>query len=187
MMEQKIENTMIRLVQGDITEQAVDAVVNAANSTLLGGGGVDGAIHRKGGPAILDECKAIVAEIGSLETGRAVITTAGNLPAKHVIHTVGPIYKDGYHGENTSLEHAYWRSMELARDQGLRSIAFPSISTGAYRFPIDEAALIALNGFVRFAREFPEAFDEIRMVTFSDTDYAAFAERFREVIRTMIG
>lgn len=186
-MEQTVEKTRIRLVQGDITEQDVDAVVNAANSSLMGGGGVDGAIHRVGGPAILEECKAIVAEIGSLETGKAVMTTGGNLVAKKVIHTVGPVYQDGYHGENTSLEHAYVHSLELARDNGLRTIAFPSISTGAYRFPVDEAALIALNTFVRFAREFPDALDEIRMVLWSNEDYAAFEERFREVVRTMLG
>lgn len=186
-MEKTIGTTKIRLMRGDITTQDVDAVVNAANSTLMGGGGVDGAIHRKGGPEILEQCKAIVAQIGSLATGNAVVTTGGNLPARHVIHTVGPIYRDGVHGENTSLERAYVHSLELARDEGLRTIAFPSISTGAYRFPIDEAALIALNTFVRFARENPEALDEIRMVLFSDGDYATFESRFAEVVETMLG
>lgn len=186
-MEQTIENTRIRLVKGDITDQKVDVVVNAANSSLMGGSGVDGAIHSRGGEAILSECKAIIAEIGSLDTGNAVITTAGDLPAKHVIHTVGPVYKDGYHGEYTSLEHAYVHSLELARDEGLRSIAFPSISTGAYRFPVEEAALVALNTFVRFCREFPDAFDEIRMVLFSDEDLETYSARFDEVIQTMLG
>ena len=120
-MDMKIAQTTIRLVQGDITTQEVDAVVNAANPTLLGGGGVDGAIHRAGGPAILEACKAIIAEIGSLATGKAVITTGGELPARHVIHTVGPVYQDGYHGENTQLEFAYLRSLELARSSSLRA------------------------------------------------------------------
>ncbi len=187
-MQHQIENTTIRLVQGDIVEQQVDAVVNAANSTLMGGGGVDGAIHRAGGPAILAACKEIIAEIEKLETGKAVITTGGELPAKFVIHTVGPVFKDGYHGEYTSLEHAYWHSLELARDEEeIRTVAFPSISTGAYRFPVEEAALVALNTFVRFAREFPDALDEIRLVTFSDDDSAAFRARFDEVIQTMLG
>lgn len=186
-MEMLIGQTKIRLVQGDITAQDVDAVVNAANSTLLGGGGVDGAIHRAGGPSILEECKAIVEEIGSLETGRAVVTTAGNLPAKRVIHTVGPIFQDGYHGENTALEFAYQRSLEVAKAEELRTIAFPAISTGAYRFPVDESALIALSTFVRFSQENPDALDEIRMVLFSDEDYATFEARLQEVIDTMIG
>lgn len=186
-MEHTVGTTTIRLVQGDLTKQEVDVIVNAANSQLAGGGGVDGAIHRVGGPTIAEECAEIIDDIGELETGRAVITSGGSLPASRVIHTVGPIYQDGYHGENVALEHAYWRSMELARNQGLRTIAFPSISTGAYRFPIDEAALIALNGFVRFAREFPDAFDEIRMVLFGEADFGAFQRRYAEVIRTMLG
>lgn len=186
-METRVEQTVIRVVQGDITAQDVDVIVNAANSSLLGGGGVDGAIHRAGGPQILEECKAIVAEIGSLSTGRAVITSAGKMPARHVIHTVGPIYQDGYHGENTKLEQAYVHSLELARDEGLRTIAFPAISTGAYRFPFDEAALIALNAFVRFARENPDALDEIRMVLYSVDDFDSFKTRFSEVIDTMLG
>lgn len=186
-MEHTIGTTRIRLIQGDITTQDVDAIVNAANSQLAGGGGVDGAIHRAGGPEIAEECAEIIEEIGELETGRAVITSGGNLPADHVIHTVGPVYQDGYHGENVALEHAYWRSMELARDEGIRTIAFPSISTGAYRFPIDEAALIALHCFVRFSRENPDAFDEIRMVLFGDRDFAAFRRRFEELIKTMLG
>ena len=186
-METVIGQTVIRLVEGDITAQDVDVIVNAANSSLLGGGGVDGAIHRKGGPQILEECKAIVAQIGSLATGKAVITTAGELPAQRVIHTVGPIYQDGYHGENTSLEHAYVNSLRLAHDEGLRVIAFPSISTGAYRFPLDEAALIAFNTFVRFAREEPDAFDEIRFVAFGESDFDVLSARFKELIDTMLG
>jgi O-acetyl-ADP-ribose deacetylase (regulator of RNase III) len=186
-MQKTIEKTTIRLVQGDITAQDVDAVVNAANSSLMGGGGVDGAIHRKGGPAILEECKAIIADIGRLETGGAVITTGGNLPADHVIHTVGPRYTDGNHGENVALENAYLNSLEQAKSEGLRTIAFPSISTGAYRFPIEEAALIALNTIVRFVRENPDALDEVRMVLFGADDYATYEARFAEVVETMLG
>ncbi len=184
-MEHTIENTTIRLIQGDITEQDVDAVVNAANSSLMGGGGVDGAIHRKGGAAILQECKEIIADIGRLEIGGAVITTGGNLPAKTVIHTVGPRYKDGSRGEEAALRNAYAHSLELARDEGLRTVAFPSISTGAYGFPIEDAAVIALNTLVGFVRENPGAFDEVRMVLFSDDDYAVYEERFEEVIETL--
>lgn len=186
-MQKTIENTTIRLIQGDITEQDVDAVVNAANSSLTGGGGVDGAIHRAGGPAIKEQCQEIIGDIDRLETGGAVITTGGRLPARHVIHTVGPRYKDGYHGENTALEHAYLHSLELADEEGLRTVAFPSISTGAYGFPIEEAALIALNTLVRYARQNPEAFDEIRMVLFDDDDHAIYEERFQELIETMLG
>ncbi|MCK4413443.1 MAG: O-acetyl-ADP-ribose deacetylase [Candidatus Eisenbacteria sp.] len=131
---------VIELVEGDITKQEVDAIVNAANQTLLGGGGVDGAIHRAGGPEILEECD----RLGGCETGDAKITTGGRLPAKHVIHTVGPVYRDGTSGEPESLASAYRRSLEVADQHQLRSVAFPSISTGAYRYPIEAAARIAL-------------------------------------------
>src|SRR5688572_32461513 len=116
----------ITLLQGDITRENVDAIVNAANSSLMGGGGVDGAIHRAGGPAILEECKAIVAKIGSLETGGAVITRGGKLAAKHVIHAVGPRYRDGKHGEPEKLASAYRESMMRARETGLKCVSFPS-------------------------------------------------------------
>jgi len=130
---------------GDITAESTDAIVNAANSTLLGGGGVDGAIHRAGGPAILEECRAIVSKIGRLAAGNAVITTGGKLAAKHVIHTVGPIYRDGNHRENETLASCHRESIRLADEHGLHSIAFPAISTGAYGFPVDEAAPVAIT------------------------------------------
>src|SRR5262249_61337248 len=132
-------------VQGDITHQDTDAIVNAANRTLLGGGGVDGAIHRAGGPAILAECR----ELGGCTTGDAKITTGGQLRAKFVIHAVGPVYRDGAHGEGDLLGSAYRRSLEVAAAHGVTSIAFPSISTGAYGFPIAAAARIAVRTVVQ--------------------------------------
>lgn len=129
----------------DITKLAVDAIVNAANSTLLGGGGVDGAIHRAGGPSILAECKRIVEKIGRLPAGKAVMTTGGRLPAKYVIHTVGPVWSGGKRGEAKTLASAYRESMRVADENSVTTIAFPSISTGAYRYPLNEAAKIAIK------------------------------------------
>lgn len=138
-------NSRIDLIQGDITSLSVDVVVNAANSSLLGGGGVDGAIHRVGGPAILEACKAIRAREGGCPAGHAVITTAGNLPARFVVHTVGPVWQGGHVGEDTLLFDAYASSFRLALEHGAHSMAFPNISTGVYRFPKQRAAQIALN------------------------------------------
>jgi len=132
----------------DLTKETTDAIVNAANSSLLGGGGVDGAIHRAGGPAILAECREIVGKIGRLAAGQAVITTGGRLPAKHVIHTVGPIYRDGKHGEPKALASCHRESIRVADEHKLGSVAFPAISTGAYGYPVDEAAPIALSSAV---------------------------------------
>ena len=129
----------------DITKETTDAIVNAANSSLLGGGGVDGAIHRAGGPAILEECRKIVATIGRLAAGNAVITTGGKLRAKHVIHTVGPIFRDGNHRESETLASCHQESVRVADEHGLSSLAFPAISTGAYGYPVVEAAPIALS------------------------------------------
>jgi O-acetyl-ADP-ribose deacetylase len=129
----------------DITEETADAIVNAANSSLLGGGGVDGAIHDAGGPAILQECRVIVSKIGRLAAGNAVITTAGRLSAKHVIHTVGPIFRDGNHRESETLASCHHESIRIADEHGLKSLAFPAISTGAYGYPVHEAAPIALS------------------------------------------
>jgi O-acetyl-ADP-ribose deacetylase (regulator of RNase III) len=130
---------------GDITAETTDAIVNAANSTLLGGGGVDGAIHRAGGPAILEECRTIVSKIGRLAAGNAVITTGGKLAAKYVIHTVGPIYRDGNHRENETLASCHRESISVADEHKLKSIAFPAISTGAYGYPVSEAAPVAIT------------------------------------------
>lgn len=132
----------------DIAAESTDAIVNTANSSLLGGGGVDGAIHRRGGPAILAECRQIVAKIGRLAAGNAVITTGGNLSAKHVIHTVGPIFRDGNHRENETLASCHLESIRLADEHGLTSIAFPAISTGAYGYPVTEAAPIAITATI---------------------------------------
>jgi O-acetyl-ADP-ribose deacetylase len=130
---------------GDITAETTDAIVNAANSSLLGGGGVDGAIHRVGGPGILAECREIVGKIGRLAAGGAVITTGGQLAAKHVIHTVGPIFRDGNHRESETLASCHSESIRVADEHGLRSLAFPAISTGAYGYPVSEAAPIAIS------------------------------------------
>jgi O-acetyl-ADP-ribose deacetylase (regulator of RNase III) len=138
------EDRWLELVLGDITREATDAIVNAANSSLMGGGGVDGAIHRAGGPAILEECKAIRASSGPLPPGRAVATTGGRLPARLVIHTVGPIWAGGGRDEPETLASCYRESLRVADERGARSVAFPSISTGAFGYPVDEAARVAV-------------------------------------------
>jgi O-acetyl-ADP-ribose deacetylase (regulator of RNase III) len=174
MSERTIGRTRIITVQGDITRQDTEAIVNAANSSLMGGGGVDGAIHRAGGPQILEECKRIIAEIGRCQTGEAVITGGGKLEAKHVIHTVGPVWHGGSRGEPGLLECAYKNSLDVARATGVRSVSFPSISTGAYRYPVDQAAKIAVGTVAEYVKKNP--FDEVRFVLFSDEDYEAYTE-----------
>jgi O-acetyl-ADP-ribose deacetylase (regulator of RNase III) len=140
----------IELVKGDITKMEVDAIVNAANSSLMGGGGVDGAIHRAGGPAILEECRPVVAKQGGCPTGEAVITTGGNLPARFVIHTVGPVWHGGSSGEDVKLAACYTNSLRLAVEHGIKTIAFPNISTGAYGYPRQQAAAVALKSVEKF-------------------------------------
>lgn len=179
MTEHQIGRTTLRLVEGDITDQAADAIVNAANSSLMGGGGVDGAIHRAGGPAILQECKAIVARQGRLPAGQAVITTAGRMPARHVVHTVGPIWHGGSANEDELLASAYRNSLAVAAAHGCRTVAFPSISTGAYGFPIDRAALIALRTLIAETPKHP--LDEVRMVLFGPSDFHVYSEALREI------
>lgn len=156
-MEKKINGCYLRLLQGDITKQQVEAIVNAANNALAGGGGVDGAIHRAGGPAIMAECQAIRRERGPLPTGEAVITGGGMLPAPFVIHTVGPIWQGGKKGEAELLARAYRSSLQLAVAKGIKTIAFPSISTGAYGYPIAEAARIAWAQWANFLQPIPAA------------------------------
>lgn len=163
------KGTKLYLVEGDITTMAVDAVVNAANNTLLGGGGVDGAIHRAGGLAILEQCK----KIGGCPTGEARITTAGNMPSKYVIHTVGPIYRGGNHNEAKLLHNAYYNSLKLAREYNLKTIAFPSISTGAYGYPKEEACKIAVDAVMKFIDEIG-GIDEIYFVLFSRDNYVIY-------------
>jgi O-acetyl-ADP-ribose deacetylase (regulator of RNase III) len=177
-MRMVVGKTSIDLVQGDITKQQLDVIVNAANSTLMGGGGVDGAIHRAGGPAILEECRRIAQTLPGrrLPAGRAVITTGGNLPARYVIHTVGPVWEGGGKGEDDTLASAYRSSLQLAKENGLRAVAFPSISTGAYRFPIDRAADIALRTIRDFVEANPDAFDTVRMALFSERDLRAYRQ-----------
>jgi O-acetyl-ADP-ribose deacetylase (regulator of RNase III) len=165
----------IKFIKGDITRQKVDAIVNAANSSLMGGGGVDGAIHRAGGPAIPEQCKAIVKKIGRLPTGQAVMTTAGNLPAKYVIHTVGPIYSEKAESrkQKAELRNCYINSLKLAAEKGLKTIAFPSISTGAYRYPLSEAAPIAVQAVRDFLKQ-PSSVKEVYFVLFNDETYEAY-------------
>ena len=146
-------HTNISIVKGDITRIPADAIVNAANNSLLGGGGVDGAIHRAGGPEILEACRAIVAKQGGCTTGEAVITTAGKLPAQYVIHTVGPVWNGGNKKEHELLANCYRNSLLLAQQYKCASISFPNISTGVYRFPKDEAAKVALNTIHSFLTE----------------------------------
>jgi O-acetyl-ADP-ribose deacetylase len=136
----------------DITKETADAIVNAANSSLMGGGGVDGAIHRGGGPAILAECKQIVAEIGRLPAGKAVITTGGRLPARYVIHTVGPVYSNGKRGEAETLASCHRECIRVADEHGIKSVAFPAISTGAYGYPVAEAANVAVSAVAKALR-----------------------------------
>ena len=177
-----IKQARLSIIQGDITKQATDAIVNAANPGLMGGGGVDGAIHRAGGPAILEECKQIVASQGRLPTGKAVITTGGNLTAKHVIHTVGPIWQGGNKGEASLLESAYRQSLKLAAAHNLTSVSFPSISTGAYGYPVAEAARVATAAVVSFLREQVTSVKEVVFVLFDSRTYDAYSSALAEVI-----
>jgi O-acetyl-ADP-ribose deacetylase (regulator of RNase III) len=168
--------TTLTLVQGDITRQSVDAIVNAANSSLLGGGGVDGAIHRRGGPAVLEECRALRASRygKGLPTGRAVATTAGALDARWVIHTVGPVYSAG-EDRSELLASCYRESLRVADELGARTVAFPAVSAGIYGWPMEDAARIAV-GTVRAAET---SVEEVRFVLFDEVAYEAFARQFR--------
>lgn len=177
-MDIKIGNATLSLVKGDITEEDSDAIVNAANSRLAGGGGVDGAIHLAGGPSIMEECR----KIGGCPTGEAVITTGGNLKAKYVIHTVGPIYRDGKSGEPELLASAYSNSLKLAVEKGIRSISLPSISTGAYGYPIREAAAIGLKTIITFLKEEPKALKTVRFVLFSERDLKVYETVLRDIV-----
>lgn len=179
-MEKKVNNSIIKLLQGDLTKEEVDAIVNAANSNLMGGGGVDGAIHRAGGPAILAQCKEIRNRQGKLPVGQAVVTTAGNLKAKYVIHTVGPIYSGGREGEPDLLASCYRESLMIAKEKGCKTVAFPAISTGVYGYPMDEAAKIALKTIAEFLNN-NSSVQEVRLVLFGAETFAIFKHALEEL------
>jgi len=176
-MEVKFNKSILTLIVGDITNESTDAIVNAANSKLMGGSGVDGAIHRAGGPSIMEECR----KIGGCPTGHAVITTAGNLKAKYVIHTVGPRYRGGNTGEATLLKSAYLESLKLASARKIKSISFPAISTGVYGYPVHDAAHIALKTTIDYLKEYCDI-ELVRFVLFDHKTYDAFTEELKKIL-----
>ncbi len=183
MTEATIRNTIVRFVSADITEQEVDAIVNAANSSLMGGGGVDGAIHRKGGPAILEECEKIrrTRWKEGLAVGEAVITTAGKLKARFVIHTVGPVWNGGKYDEAKLLANCYLNSLRLASSRGLASIAFPAISTGAFGYPMRNASEVALNAVKDFLSGNDTTLREVVFVLFTSRDLEVYEQSARSI------
>lgn len=178
-MRVKINKSLLELVEGDITEQTTEAIVNAANRTLLGGGGVDGAIHRAGGPRILEECR----KLGGCNPGDAKLTTGGNLPAPYIIHAVGPVYRDGRHHEARLLENAYRCSLEVAVENNIESISFPSISTGAYGYPLDQAAHIALCTVINYLGSHPEM-KLVRFVLYDQKSFEAYAKALEDILQS---
>ena len=172
----RINKSRLSLVEGDITKEGTEAIVNAANSRLVGGGGVDGAIHRAGGPAIMEECR----KIGGCPTGKAVITTGGNLKARHVIHAVGPIYRDGSKGEADLLKSAYLECLKLASANKIKSIAFPALSAGAYGYPLEDAARVALKTSMDYMKEHPEI-QLVRFVLFGSAIYRVFEDELKKL------
>jgi len=179
--EVTVNQAKLRIIQGDITRQATDAIVNAANSSLMGGGGVDGAIHRAGGLTILEECKQIVARQGRLPTGKAVITTGGNLKAKYVIHTVGPIWHGGNKGEPELLASAYQQSLKIAAEKNINSVSFPSISTGAYGYPVGQASEVALDAVITFLSQRTASLREVVFVLFDSRTFGVYSSALREI------
>lgn len=176
-MDIKVGDAIISLIQGDITREETDAIVNAANARLAGGAGVDGAIHEAGGPSIMAECR----KIGGCPTGRAVITTGGKLKARYVIHTVGPVYQGGARGEADLLKSAYLESLKLASAHGLKSLAFPAISTGVYAYPVREAARIALKTVMDYLGEHRDI-ERVRFVLFDQKMFDVFSEEMNKLI-----
>lgn len=174
----KYKDTIINVLHGDITKIKADAIVNTANNTLLGGSGVDGAIHKVGGSIILDQCK----KIGGCPTGESRITTGGNLPSNYVIHTVGPIYKDGKSNEDKFLYNAYYNSMKLAKEYKLKTIAFPSISTGAYGYPIEESVKIATKSIINFIN-MENFILEITFILFNEKDFTLYVDYLKENLK----
>ncbi|MFZ5453273.1 MAG: O-acetyl-ADP-ribose deacetylase [Thermodesulfobacteriota bacterium] len=175
-MEIKVGHSVLELTEGDITRQDTEAIVNAANQSLRAGGGVDGAIHRAGGPKIQEECR----QLGGCPTGEARITTGGQLKARYVIHTVGPVYRDGLHREPELLASCYRESLKLATAKGLKSVAFPSISTGAYGYPLADAARVALKTVKSYLAEHPEI-ERVRFVLFGQAAYAAYEAAMKKL------
>jgi O-acetyl-ADP-ribose deacetylase (regulator of RNase III) len=175
-MDVRIGTSTLSIVEGDITKEHTDAIVNAANSGLRGGGGVDGAIHRAGGPAIMEECR----KIGHCPTGQAVITTGGNLKARYIIHTVGPVWSGGGRNEAGLLKSAYLESLKLASKKGLKSVSFPAISTGAYGYPLNDAARIALKTAIDYLKEHPEI-ETVRFVLFGKPMYDVFSDELKKL------
>ncbi len=183
--EVKINQAKLVIIQGDITRQATDAIVNAANSGLMGGGGVDGAIHRAGGSAILEECKQIVSRQGRLPTGKAVITSGGNLKARFVIHTVGPVWHGGNQAEPELLASAYQESLKIATENKLSSISFPSISTGAYGYPVAEAARVAISTVASFLKERGTSIKEVVFVLFDSTTFESYSSILGQIAKEL--
>jgi O-acetyl-ADP-ribose deacetylase (regulator of RNase III) len=175
-----ISKTKLTLIEGDITEQETDAIVNAANSSLLGGGGVDGAIHRAGGPDILQDCLKIRDKQGGCETGEAVITTGGNLQARYVIHTVGPVWRGGRSGEPELLANCHRNSLKIAAENGVRTISFPGISTGVYGYPLEKAAPVALKAVIEFLKS-DDRFDEVVFVLYNEWTYKAYEDALKSL------
>lgn len=182
-MEFKVGQAVVEIIRGDLTEVEADAIVNAANSSLMGGGGVDGAIHRKGGAVIAEECRRIreTEWPDGLPTGKAVITSGGNLKAKYVIHTVGPRWLGGFHVEAELLKQAYRSSLKLAVANGLKIVAFPSISTGAYGYPIEEASRIAVNTVKAFLEK-EDKLERVIFVLFSEGDFQLYLKTAKSVL-----
>jgi len=181
--ETVIGQGILTIIQGDITQQATDAIVNAANPSLMGGGGVDGAIHQAGGPAILEECKQIVSRQGRLPTGKAVITIGGNLKARFVIHTVGPIWQGGSKDEPELLASAYRESLKVAIENNLSSVSFPSISTGAYGYPVAEAAEVAIKTVVLLLKDEETTIKEVVFVLFDSSTFESYTSALGEIAK----
>jgi len=182
LVEANINQVKLSIIRGDITQQDTDAIVNAANPSLMGGGGVDGAIHRAGGPRILEECKQIVSRQGRLPTGKAVITSGGNLKARHVIHTVGPIWHGGSRNEAELLDSAYQESLKVATENHLGSISFPSISTGAYGYPVDAAAKVAIEAVSSFLGKNVTSIRGVVFVLFDSATFTAYSSTLAEIV-----
>jgi len=177
-----VNEVKLSLIKGDIIQQDTDAIVNAANPSLMGGGGVDGAIHRAGGAAILEQCKQIVARQGHLATGKAVLTTGGNLRARYVIHTVGPIWHGGNGNEAELLASAYQESLKLAAENHLGSLCFPSISTGTYDYPVDSAAKVAIGVVSSFLSKKVTSIREVTFALFDSATFRAYSSALEEIL-----